>query len=87
MTNKIYEAMKKADALSKSRDDEFIDMMKKLNNGGKKHGKRPGILTKKERERINEGLDKKKKAQMDRIKEAYDKTYELVDETRKKNNV
>lgn len=49
--------------------------------------KRPGILTKKEREKINRGLDNKKKAQMDRIKEAYDKTYELVNKTRKKNKV
>jgi len=43
----VYEAMKKADALFKSRDDEFIDMMRKLNNGGKKHGKKTGYSNKK----------------------------------------
>jgi len=31
----IYEAMKKADALAKSRDDEFLDMMERLNKGNK----------------------------------------------------
>lgn len=41
MTRKsIYEAMKKADALAKSRDDEFIDMMNKLSKGGNKDGRK-----------------------------------------------
>ena len=40
--------------------------------------KRSGILTDKERKRINDQLEKKKEAQMDRIKEAYDKVYDKV---------
>ena len=39
----IYEAMKKADVLSKSRDDEFIDMMNKL---GSSDGRKKGTLKK-----------------------------------------
>ena len=36
----IYKAMKRADEMSKSRDDEFIDMMDQLNRGGNKCGKK-----------------------------------------------
>jgi hypothetical protein len=37
----IYEAMKKADALSKSRDDDFIDMMNKLSLSGRMNLTKP----------------------------------------------
>jgi len=40
MTNSIYKATKRADEMSKSRDDEFIDMMDQLNKGGNKRGKK-----------------------------------------------
>jgi len=49
--------------------------------------KRPGILTKKEREKINRGIDNNKKAQMDRIKSAYDKTHKVIKDTQEKNKV
>lgn len=41
MTNNIYKAMKRADAMSKSRDDEFIDMLNKLSLSGKANLPKP----------------------------------------------
>lgn len=40
----MYEAMKRADALSKSRDDEFIDMVSKLSLSGRMNLPKPKIL-------------------------------------------
>lgn len=49
--------------------------------------KRSGIVTDKERKRIDKQLEKKKEVQMGRIKDAYDKTYKVVDDTERKNNI
>lgn len=49
----MYEAMKKADALSKSRDDEFIDMMNKLSLSGRMNLPKPKNTLKRRKGRKN----------------------------------
>lgn len=48
---------------------------------------RPGILSDKERKRIDNQLEKKKEAQMDRTKKAYDKTFKKVMDVQNKHNL